>query len=115
VSRRRRTVAAVVAVLAIGSLSACSSQPGNRRVVSDVIESLQLPDDEEACMLERLEGYSDEELEQIEEDNETWSPSDGSTMAEASEGMRLFIDDFAECTGEDVAAETSEPPATTTS
>ncbi len=88
-------------MLALGALSACSSQPGNRRVVRDVIESMQLPPAEEACMLDRLEGYTDDELDDIAAENETWDPSgQGDTPADASEGMRLFIADFEECTGE---------------
>jgi hypothetical protein len=118
VNRRRRVVSAFVAVLALGALSACSSQPGNRRVVRDVIESLQLPPAEEACMLDRLEGYTDNELDAIANENESWDPSgQGDTPADASEGMRLFIADFEECTGEGAAAAeqtgTSEPTGST--
>ena len=105
-------------MLALGALSACSSQPGNRRVVRDVIESMQLPPAEEACMLDRLEGYTDDELDDIAAENETWDPSgQGDTPADASEGMRLFIADFEECTGEGAAAAeqtgTSEPTGST--
>ena len=52
-------------------------------------------------MLERLEGYTDDQLDDIANENETWDPSgQGDTPADASEGMRLFIRDFEECTGE---------------
>jgi hypothetical protein len=117
VNRRRRVVAACIAVVALGGLSSCSSQPSNRRVVSDVIESMQLPPAQEACMLERLETYTDDQLDAIADENENWDPAGGSTLAEASEGMRLFIDDFAECTSEGGSAGeptgTSEPGAAT--
>jgi hypothetical protein len=98
VSRRRRAAAACLGAVALVSLSACSSRPGNRRVVSDVIESLQLPQEQEDCMLTKLDTYTDDELDQIADDNENWDPAEGSTMEEASEGMRLFIADFEECT-----------------
>jgi hypothetical protein len=100
-------------VLALGSLSACSSTPSNRRVVSDVIESLEaagdLDEEQEACMLDRLEGYSDDQLDAIAEENENWDPAAGSPV-EASPSMRQFIADFADCTGEQVPAAVSLPP-----
>jgi hypothetical protein len=97
-------------VLALATLSACSSNPSNRRVVSDVIESLQLPEAQEQCMLDRLEGYSDDELDAIADENEDWDPSSGSTMEEASPSMRAFIADFEECTSEGGAATASSQP-----
>ena len=45
--------------------------------------------------MERLEGYTDDELDQIADDNENWDPAgQGDTPADATEGMRLFIDGF---------------------
>jgi hypothetical protein len=111
-------------VVALGALGACQSQPGNRRVVGDVIESLAAPDitvlDEaqEACMLERLEVYTDDQLADIADNNETWDPSgQGDTPADATEGMRLFIADFEQCTtdtGSTAPTESSAPTDTTT-
>ncbi len=112
-------MSACLAVLAAGALGACSSTPGYRRVVSDVVESLQLPEEQEVCMMERLEGYTDDQLAEIADNNETWDPSgQGDTPADATEGMRLFIDDFHECTTEGGAAAsettgTSEPSGST--
>ena len=116
-------MSACLVVVTLGALSACSSTPSNRRVVSDVIESLAAPDitvideTEEECMLERLELYTDDELDAIAEENETWDPAGGSTLEEASPAMRKFIADFEECTGELAAVDrqptaTSEPTAT---
>jgi hypothetical protein len=114
VIRRRRVVSACLAVVALGALSACQSQPGNRRVVRDVIESLQLPAAQEACMLDKLEGYTDDQLDAIADENETWDPAEtGQTPADASESMRLFIADFEQCMTEGGAAGTSEPADTT--
>ena len=115
-------MSACLVVVTLGALSACSSTPSNRRVVSDVIESLAAPDitvideTQEECMLERLELYTDDELDAIAEENETWDPAGGSTLEEASPAMRKFIADFEECTGELAAVDqptgTSEPTAT---
>jgi hypothetical protein len=111
VNRRRRVVAACIAVVALGGLSSCSSQPSNRRVVSDVIESQQLPPAQEACMLERLETYTDDQLDDIANENENWNPAGDSMMEQASASMQLFIADYAECTGEGGAAPASSQPA----
>ena len=63
-------------------------------------------------MLERLEGYTDDQLDDIAAENENWDPSgQGDTPADASEGMRLFIRDFEECTTEGGAA--AEPTGST--
>ena len=69
-------------------------------------------------MMERLEVMSDDTINQIADENETWDPAgQGDTPADASEGMRLFIDDFHECTTEGGAAGestgTSEPSGST--
>jgi hypothetical protein len=109
----------LLAVLALGALSACSSQPGNRRVVSDVIESLEaggyLDTAEEACMLDKLDGYTDDELDDIASDNENWDPAglawtQQEAYEQASEGLRRFIADYAECTGEEWPATASAEP-----
>jgi hypothetical protein len=114
VNHRRRVVSACLAVLAAGALGACSSTPSNPTVVREVIESLQLPDDEEQCMLDKLENdYTDDEINQIADDNENWDPAgQGDTPADASEGMQLFIEDFNECTTEGGAA--AEPTGSST-
>jgi hypothetical protein len=104
-------------VLAAGALGACASTPSNRTVVSEVIESLQLPQAEEECMMERLDGYTDDEIDQIADDNDDWDPAgQGDTPADASEGMQLFISDFEECTegaAGDESTGTSEPSGST--
>jgi hypothetical protein len=110
VNRPRRVAAIGLSVLALAALSACASKPSDRQVVRDTIQSLQLPDAEEACMLDRLEGYSDDQLEAIADENENWDPAEGSTMQDASESMRLFIADYEECTGEGDAATASSQP-----
>jgi hypothetical protein len=115
VNHRRRVASACLAVVALGTLGACSSTPSNRRVVSDVIESLQLPAEQEVCMMERLEDLTDDQINQVADENETWDPAgQGDTPADASEGMRLFIDDFHECTTEGGAAGESTGPSGST-
>ena len=52
-------------------------------------------------MLDKLDGYSDDDLDNIADENENWDPESGSTLEEASDSMRRFIADFEECTGDD--------------
>jgi hypothetical protein len=116
VSRPRRVIAVAVAVLVVATLSACSSTPSNRRVVSDVIESLQLPEAQEACMLAKLdENYSDDDLNAIAEENENWDPAGENWTTEqareqASPSMLRYVADFQECTAEGGAAPASSQP-----
>jgi hypothetical protein len=102
-------------VLALATLSACSSKPSARQVVRDTIGSLEangyLDEAQEACMLAKLEGYSDDQLDDIANENENWNPAGDSTMEQASPSMQLFIADYAECTGEGGAAPASSQPA----
>ena len=86
-------------MLALATLSACSSKPSARQVVRDTIGSLEangyLDEAQQACMLAKLEGYSDDQLDNIANENENWNPAGGSTMEQASPSMQLFIADYA--------------------
>lgn len=62
-------------------------------------------------MLDRLDGYSDDELSEIADENENWDPSSGDTRDEASAGMRAFMADFESCTGEGATGSSTEPTA----
>ena len=60
------TAAAVVAL----GLGACTSQPSVRSVVNDSIETLETtPQATKDCMLDVVEGYTDEQSEQMSSDN----------------------------------------------
>ncbi|MEP1125949.1 MAG: hypothetical protein ABJH68_18870 [Ilumatobacter sp.] len=70
-SRRRSTRhLGAVAVVAVLTLGACSSDPGPSRVAQDIIkaEALENPALDEECMLDALEGFDDEALEAIADD-----------------------------------------------
>ena len=55
--------------LAVGSValvaSACSSEPSAKRVAQDLINTLAETDAERDCMLDILDGYSADELDDI--------------------------------------------------
>ena len=60
--RLHRTTLAAVAVASIGLLGACTSKPSEKAVVKDAIQSIGLPDSQEACMLEIVDGMSSDEI-----------------------------------------------------
>ena len=59
--------AAASGIIALFMLSACTSDPGPRRVAQDIIkaEAEANPDLDEECMLTALEAFSDSDLEDI--------------------------------------------------
>jgi len=103
-------------------LTACgNSTPSNRRIAEDIIDSVDgLTDIERECMHRRLDGYTDEQLEIINEQNknvdfETENP-------DASPEWNEFVDDLASCQGvtslpseSSVPADSSGPTETTAS
>jgi hypothetical protein len=67
----RRSTVAALAVAAVAVLGGCTSQPSAKAVAEDIVENLDgLTDDQRACMLEKLDAYSSDELQQIGENNE---------------------------------------------
>jgi hypothetical protein len=64
--RRRRSIRVVLAIgVAAITVSACSSDPSAKRVAEDLIETLATSEAEKDCMLEILNGYSTEELQEL--------------------------------------------------
>lgn len=64
-----RTVA-VAAVVALVGLSACTSDPGPKRVARDIIqaEAISNPALDEECLLSELDKFSNDDLKAIDED-----------------------------------------------
>lgn len=58
-------VAAILALAVLG-VAACESQPSAKRVAEDLIDSLDgVTDEQRACMLDKLDGYTKSELDEI--------------------------------------------------
>ncbi len=70
-----------VAVIAVLTLAACTSDPGPRRVAQDIIkaEALANPELDEECMLGVLDDFTDDQLEAI---SEQLNSSNEATQAE---------------------------------
>ena len=57
-------------------LGACTSQPSARRVMEDLIESLDADDGVKDCMVRVVDDYTDEELDQMGEENPQFNSAD---------------------------------------
>ncbi len=89
---RRGVAAAVVGVLA---LSACTSDPGPKRVAQDIIkaESEMNPELDEECLLDELDNYSNEELVAIADGLEATGPD----QVEAEAALEKYQADLETC------------------
>jgi hypothetical protein len=57
----------LVVLAALGGLSACRSTPSARRVAFDVIDTLEVTDSVKACMRDKVEGYTANEVKKFAE------------------------------------------------
>lgn len=61
---RRIKLGALILVAGLG-VAACNSDPSARRVAEDIINTLADPGAVRDCMLDKLDEYSDDELDEI--------------------------------------------------
>ena len=96
ISRRPITNALAIGVVAVLGVSACTSDPGARRVAEDLVRTLAQDEPEiEECMLEVIDQYDDEfGLDDLgsdaNSDNEERSAPANATLAD-------FEDELAAC------------------
>jgi hypothetical protein len=107
--------AATGIVALVGAMTACSSTPGSRRVVTDLIEGFvateEISEAEGECMLDRLTEYDDNELDAIADANDQITQTNQDTWTEE---LQAFRDDFAACVnGEASGPATTDAPGTT--
>lgn len=91
---RARPALAVLAVMGGTLLTGCQSQPSAKAVANDIIESLNLPDEQAACMTEVLEGYSKDELQELGDANKSVVIA---SKGDGDEAMQKFIADLTAC------------------
>ena len=81
-------------VAALGA-SACESDPSAKRVAQDLVKTLTKDQPEvRECMLEVIDGYTTDELQQIGNDA---NGGDLAAQAEADEALDKFEADLAAC------------------
>jgi cytochrome c553 len=85
-----------VATVGFLALSACSSNPGPRRIAQDIIEAEANvnPNLDEKCLLDELEEFSDSELNQIANNPTAENDTDGNlrTLAEFEAALRACLE-----------------------
>ena len=90
--KRRSTSIAAFAVAAIAVVG-CTSQPSAKAVAIDIVEKYYVLDESErACMLEKLDGYTTDQLQAIGEANEGISAT-----SEGDAEMQAFTADLNTC------------------
>jgi hypothetical protein len=91
--------AALVAASALLGLTACTSTPSAKTVAQDYIESIDLEPDQESCMLDRLDGYTNDQLEAIGEANVNvdFNQPAATAVESATPEFQAFVDDLQEC------------------
>jgi hypothetical protein len=98
--RLRRTTLAAAAVASIGFLGACTSNPSPKAVAKDIVVSLTvpggdpLPQAQQDCMLEVIDGMSSDELERLGEANEDEAITD---VDSGTPELQAFMADLADC------------------
>jgi hypothetical protein len=91
VNTRRRIRHISLALVAVVTVSACASIPPAKRVAQDVVDTLEVSDSVKACMLDRIDEYSEDDLQDIAE-----SADAGNTDGVAD--LARFERDLAGCT-----------------
>jgi len=113
--RRPATTFAQLAVgllLGAGVLTACESQPSNRRVLLDTIEALDISEAARQCMEDRINAYSNDALGDIADANEDFTLSPTGELRDPTGPLADFQSDMSRCVEEnpgDVAPDASEP------
>jgi hypothetical protein len=88
---------AIIAVALLG-LGACSSTPSAKGVAEDYVESIDgLNDEQRQCMLEKLDGYSSDELEALGEANVNVDFDQPDAVETATPEFQEFVENLNTC------------------
>ena len=95
-SRRPLLNTVAVVLVAVLGVSACNSDPSAKRVAQDLVKTLTQDQPEvQECMLEVIDGYSKDELEDI--GNDARNDGNRAAQAEAQATLDKFEADLAAC------------------
>jgi hypothetical protein len=89
--------AAVVGAAVLLGLTACTSTPSAKAVAQDYVESIDLEPEQETCMLERLDNYTNDQLEAIGEANVSVDFDQPGAVEDATPEFQQFVADLREC------------------
>jgi len=83
-----------VAAVAVLGLSACDSQPSAKRVAEDLVKTLAETPEEQQCMLDVIDEYSEGDLNNMGKDV---SEGDLETQAQAREALAEYEAALEDC------------------
>ena len=85
------------AVAAVAALGACSSPPSAKAVALDMVKSLDLPAEQEECLVAKLETYSADDLDQLGEANVSIDFGAEDPVAQGDAEYQRFVADLESC------------------
>ena len=89
-----------MAIVSLLGLGACTSTPSAKAVAEDYVESIDgLTDEQRQCMLDKLDGYSSDELEAIGEANLNVDFGRPDAVETATPEFQAFVDNLNDCMG----------------
>lgn len=89
--RQRRLLPIIALVVAAGLASGCISTPSAKRVALDAVETLSVDPEVKQCMIDKIDGYSEDEIQEIGD-----AAAEGNR--DAIEDMTRFEADLRACT-----------------
>jgi hypothetical protein len=93
-----RVMTAAVAAASLLALGACSSTPSAKAVAEDYVESIEgLSTEQRQCMLEKLDGYSEDELEAIGNANLDVDFDQADAVESATPEFQDFVENLNSC------------------
>ena len=91
----------VVAAVAVLGLAACLSNPGPKTVAQDVVDGLTedsvVTPEQQQCLQQKLDGYSDDELSAIAAGNEDLDYGPDFDIETATQPYQDFVADLQTC------------------
>jgi hypothetical protein len=91
----------VVAAVAVLGLAACTSNPGPKTVAQDVVDGLTeegtVTASEQECLQQKIDAYSNDELEAIATGNENLDYGPNFDLATATQPFQDFVANLEEC------------------
>jgi hypothetical protein len=91
----------VVAAVAVLGLAACTSNPGPKTVAQDVVDGLteegEVTAGEQDCLQQKIDAYSNEELEAIAAGNENLDYGPNFDISTATQPFQEFVANLEEC------------------
>jgi hypothetical protein len=98
-ARRSRLATAVLGLGLVAGVTACTSKPSAKAVATDIVESMDdLAPAERQCLLDKLDGYSSDELEALGNANLDVDFDQPDAVEHGTEDFQKFVADLETCT-----------------